>query len=415
MMRTILNWTLAFIVAGSVLAGACGPQRVPDPEPPVPPAAPSITVDVQSRRSFEFPEIRLGFSNDFPAGRLNSLEQENDSTFVAVIGAENTPINASPWYAFKVWAAEPQTVRVRLDYTTHRHRYDPKLSRDRLTWTVIDSLNYQVADGQAMLRLRVGPDTLWVAGQELWASPDYDRWTTYLAAAPYVTRREIGRSLADRPIHELDIFDGEETPYHVLLIGRQHPPELTGAFAFESFVEEITGGSELAGEFRRRVRVLAVPLLNPDGVDEGHWRHNMAGVDLNRDWNQFIQPETRSIRDRIGRIMSDEDNRLLFVVDFHSTRTDLFYTLPKDLPTDPPGFIDDWLQGLADRAPDYSVNDSPTGITSAITKNWFFKEYGVPAVIYEVGDRTDRLLIEQVARSAAQSMMTLLLEHVNDG
>jgi hypothetical protein len=36
----------------------------------------------------------------------------------------------------------------------------------------------------------------------------------------------------------------------------------------------------------------------------------------------------------------------------------------------------------------------------------------VPAVIYEVGDSTDRRLIRDVARTAAEEMMRLLLEEV---
>jgi len=43
------------------------------------------------------------------------------------------------------------------------------------------------------------------------------------------------------------------------------------------------GDSELAREFRRRFSIIMVPLLNPDGVVLGHWRHNVNGVDLNRD------------------------------------------------------------------------------------------------------------------------------------
>ena len=35
---------------------------------------------------------------------------------------------------------------------------------------------------------------------------------------------------------------------------------------------------------------------NPDGVDSGYWRHNSNGVDLNRDWIEFTQPETKAIK-----------------------------------------------------------------------------------------------------------------------
>ncbi len=40
---------------------------------------------------------------------------------------------------------------------------------------------------------------------------------------------------------------------------------------------------------------LILPLLNPDGMALGHWRHNLGSVDLNRDWGIFGQPETTAV------------------------------------------------------------------------------------------------------------------------
>ena len=51
---------------------------------------------------------------------------------------------------------------------------------------------------------------------------------------------------------------------------------------------------------KREIRAAVVPLANPDGVEQGHWRHNAQGVDLNRDWDRFQQPETRALRDEFG-------------------------------------------------------------------------------------------------------------------
>ena len=36
-------------------------------------------------------------------------------------------------------------------------------------------------------------------------------------------------------------------------------------------------------------------VLKPDGVADGHWRHNDGGKDLNRDWGPFTQPETQAV------------------------------------------------------------------------------------------------------------------------
>ena len=50
------------------------------------------------------------------------------------------------------------------------------------------------------------------------------------------------------------------------------------------------GDTELAREFRQRFRVIAIPVLNPDGITGGNWRMNLGGVDLNRDWGKFDEP-----------------------------------------------------------------------------------------------------------------------------
>ena len=36
--------------------------------------------------------------------------------------------------------------------------------------------------------------------------------------------------------------------------------------------------------------------MNPDGVENGFWRYNYNKKDLNRDWDNFFQPETNSVK-----------------------------------------------------------------------------------------------------------------------
>lgn len=67
----------------------------------------------------------------------------------------------------------------------------------------------------------------------------------------------------------------------VLLIGRQHPPEVTGAIAMVAFVEQLLrdeeGPCELCA-FHADTNLVIVPLVNPDGVDAGNWRHNFGAL-----------------------------------------------------------------------------------------------------------------------------------------
>jgi len=229
-----------------------------------------------------------------------------------------------------------------------------------------------------------------------------------LATRPYVTQEIIGTSRGERPIRMLTITEDETPSDYVLVMARQHPPEVPGQLAALSFLEAVNADTELAKAFRQRYTVLAIPMVNPDGADEGHWRHNLGGVDLNRDWgDNFNQKETQVVRDTF--LQRTEGGQVVFTLDFHSTQYDVFYTLARDLETVPPGFTDDWLNAIRAALPDYEVVDEPFGLGSPVSKNWFYETFQAPSVTYEVGDEQDRDLLHAVSEAAAEGMMQLLL------
>jgi len=384
-----------------------------DPAPPVLAISETRPIVDLHRRTIGFLEAGVWISNELEGGRVSDAWQEGDSQFVIHLRPENAPINPSAWYAFKVWSRDPRTIEVRLSYEDGRHRYWPEVRRAGEAWVSLDSAAVRTdsVTYQPTLRLRVGPDTLWVAGQEMMTSTFFQGWTETLAEQPHITRRVVGTSARGRPMHMVEFGDPGATR-HVMIIGRQHPPEATGTMALLRFVEELAGDSPLAREFRENFRVHVIPLVNPDGVDLGHWRHNTGGVDLNRDWEAFNQPETRAVRDAFMEILEEPGEELWFGVDFHSTQRDVFYTLERTLETNPPGITDRWLGFIATGLPHYEVNDSPSGLGTPTSRNWFYREFGAPALIYEVGDRTDRELIREVAATAAQGTMEVLLEEL---
>ena len=117
------------------------------------------------------------------------------------------------------------------------------------------------------------------------------------------------------PLHMLTI--GEATAANlVFIISRQHPPEVAGTMALQAFVERLCAKELLARQYRKAFTTVVVPLMNPDGVMQGHWRHNNNGVDLNRDWRLFAQPETRQVRDALLKIAAVPDARPFLFLDF---------------------------------------------------------------------------------------------------
>jgi predicted deacylase len=315
-------------------------------------------------------------------------------------------VNNSAWYGFKLWSPTTRTVRVRFAYRGGSHRYAPKLQIADGPWQPAELVPNELAP---TYRLRVGRDTTLVFAQVPVTTADMHTWIDRVAARPEVARRVIGQSVRGRPIHALEIASPSAGPNYVFVIGRQHPPEITGSVALMAFVDELTGTSKLAADFRRRFRVVVVPMLNPDGVESGNWRHNENGVDLNRDWAQFVQPETRATRDEFLRLAPAGSDAAHFAIDFHSTRETVAYTMLDRLVRRRPTLMAKWLASIRATHPEFSFDAAPSDDTNPVSKNWFNRTYGIPSLTFEVGDDVDRSLIRSAGARAAQSLMELLL------
>jgi cytosolic carboxypeptidase protein 6 len=367
------------------------------------------------------------FDNDFEGARLNGITQDNDTLYTAIIAAENYPINPSPWYAFKATSKTPRTIWVHLTYLNAKHRYFPKISRDGKTWQTVDSVDCRLEKGEnksgtfqenalsesAFVRIKVDGNPLWVVAQELMTSKTVNEWSEGLRGKPFVSSEIIGNSPQNRPFNCLRIGEDKTDSKIMIVIGRLHPPEVTGTFALQSFVESLCTDSETAQKFRKEYTVFVVPMMNPDGVDNGHWRHNAGGIDLNRDWADFNQPETQIVRDFLRKKINGTERKLYFGIDFHSTWDDIFYTNTTDKPTNMDGLIQRWFTELEKAIPDYKVNARPSKIaTGVISKAFFNKEFNAEALVYEVGDNTSRDFTALKSRTAAEKLMALALAYL---
>ena len=99
------------------------------------------------------------------------------------------------------------------------------------------------------------------------------------------------------------------------------------------------------------------------------------------------------------------------MLDFHSTKSNLFYTQLEDDGTVPETFASTWLSRARERLADFEFkHDARASSEQANTKNYFFKRYGIPAITYELGDETDREQIAAASPVFAEEMMRLMLE-----
>ncbi len=369
-------------------------------------------ISYQVKRTWRIDNGDLSFTNEFTGARLNDISQINDSLYSVAILPENGPINKSPWFAFGVWSEVPRRITLELTYPEgYTHRYYPDMSRDLNNWSPVDSswFDQDTVLNVTRLTLPVSPDTLYIAAQEVMTSEYVYDYTAELADMSYVTSDVIGYSRLGKPLPVLHAGN-EESKEAIVIIGRQHPPEATGFLALQSFVNRLMAEDSLSNAFRSRYQIIVIPMINPDGVDLGHWRHSSAGIDLNRDWYSFNQPETSAVRDYLIPWSRENDADILFAIDFHSTQEDLFYVFDKDRPTLLTGFTHQWLDEIESRLGDYTADRIPTSGDSPVSTRWFAETFSSEAVTYEVGDNSPRTRIDQIGETAAESLMYLLLE-----
>jgi hypothetical protein len=348
--------------------------------------------------------IRL--TTDFATGRMDKCEKGENNEYVITLIAEKTPINSSPWYAFKIVADQQTTIKITMKVQGDKHRYLPKISLDGIHWQL---QKHKLKNERLTMTINVSDKPIYIAAQEIIDNQHYVDWGIELKQKSDISHEVLGRSSQGRAIYKLE-SKGDSKEWLVIL-GRMHPPEVTGALALFPFVENLLSDQILAREFRQKYNLLIIPNINPDGVYAGNWRFNTNGIDLNRDWISFSQTEVRKI-DNYLKTLVKQGNKIKFAVDFHSTREDVFYTMPTNYGMENAYFVKHWLNTLDQKMPGFSVVTKPGNTpNNGVSKQYFADNYNIHAITYEVGDETDRMKIKDIALNASNTLMQTLLSN----
>ncbi len=355
---------------------------------------------------------------DFQGGNINGCEFTPNGRLTISVAPENEPINTSPWYAFRLLADVTTDVAIVLDYGNYKHRYTPDFSIDGVNWQTYPAARLDLTKDKSRagfsLTVPKGKSVV-IAAQPLLTSFHYATWLESLREQHNVTVSSAGPSVEGRPLWRLITPAKKHT---LLLLGRQHPPETTGALALISFAERLLEDDALATRFRNEVGLLLYPVINPDGVDKGYWRHNVQGKDLNREWGPFSQPENRTIDSDIAQWLERHDSQLIKAIDFHSTHYEVFYTQPDQSASTMPDLLGDWVSQFEElmrsQFDDFGVrrqvSDNPQ-VNAA--KHYFFTRYGISSTTLEMGDETDRVFIAAYGRAAAESFMSAYFDQLS--
>ena len=353
--------------------------------------------------------VKIEFN--FPgAGSLSCEVIKSDYIKIYINPEIDDSINPSPWFAIRK-SEHSKSIKLELDYKNYKHRYYPKLSKDKKKWTKIDEIFISKKEGGKIVIIDFLPSNQkeYVASQELITDFWYDEWYNELESSGRVKREIIGFSVLRNPIPMFFAEKNTNNPY-ILILGRQHPPEVTGAFAMKGFINQLLTVNSLTDSFLDRYNILFVPLMNPDGVMNGFWRYNANKKDLNRDWGNFTQPETDAVYKKLTKL---GNKKLVLFIDFHSTFKNIFYISDVLEDSSMKYFLRDWLADSRDSLSE--INYSYEIINSlnkdnGVSKNYIYNKYKIPSVTYEVSDNENRNIIQQSSSVLATNLMKLLLK-----
>lgn len=373
----------------ALATGACVNAQLPDP----------ATSPVAAGAACRSAAASLHF--DFAGAAASTCVVTAERQFELLVMPEHAPpINPSPWYAFRYEADGSVPVSVTLRYLGGEHRYAPKWSDGKGAWSV---LPFEPADNGKSAIVRLPGRKGIIAAQEIItpadARADLLRWSAASGAQPFA----LGQSHDGRPVEAIRL-GRVDAPRLVILIGRQHPPEVSGAIAMQAFVDSLVGQSERNPQAFADLQFLIVPMLNPDGTARGHWRANRGGEDINRDWGDFSQPETRAVKAWLDGL--PKDVRPVLMIDFHSTQRNLFYVQGDEATLAQRKFLEAWLGGKENTFGGYAFTIEPRNANpgSGTAKNWFHTTFAIPAYTFEVADDADRAATRKAAKELAASL-----------
>ena len=367
-------------------------------------------IEIQQKKQYQIDGVTA--ENLFDGARLNGFEKVSDSVFQAVIKAENYPVNESPWYSFRISSSKARTIYLKLKYINANHRYIPKISRDGVKWTAIDTslVKKDTADNSALFKLDIFPSSIYVSAQEIINNADTENWINSLKISKLTSEfTSVGSTPLGKDISFFRIGKGQSKGKRVVILtGRLHPPEISGFKALQAFVEKALQANIYSTDFFSKYDIWVFPCLNPDGVDLGNWRHNFNGVDLNRDWAYYRQPETDIVTEYIVDRAKRNKNRIMLSIDFHSTTEDIYYVFDDKFNSRLKNFTKEWTDEIDKGVFPFKTLFSPEPMGKPYSKTWFYKQFRAESITYEVGDETDRAIIRKKAETGAVSMMKLL-------
>lgn len=263
---------------------------------------------------------------NFPGGGVDNVHIFDDTTICF-----EAPLDLSPrslWYYFRITGARGRTLKLiqrgleQVLGVFESRGYSPVVPvwKDAGQWKRVneDDCLYSQDPLQFSFSIKPKTDECYVAFCFPYMLEDASGFFNLLPH-DLVSSKMIGFTKAKRP-HLAWIVgypDHPEVKKLVVLTARQHAGEVSGSFALEGFLRELTEKSDIMTSLLQTTLFLVVPILDLDSVEEGCYGKDQLPIDFNRDWS--YHPYHREIRNVMNEIESLSARfEPIWACDFHS-------------------------------------------------------------------------------------------------
>ena len=262
---------------------------------------------------------------DFESGNITDVTDQGPNDIYMRIRLDDNHGDTYGWFYFKVKEhALNQTVTFHLTnpdgWVNSDHK--PVYSHERMVWNrVSDAI---LSGGSLIFRHTFTQDSVYVAFCFPYTTTDLVHFLDSVEDSPYLSREIVGQSAHGRDIELVTVTDfdvpilGKKTAW---IISRQHPMETGATFLIENLISSLIDTTETSRTLRSRMVWKINPIVNVDGVYEGYSRHNVNGVNLNRNWDyngnyQNEEPSVAVVHRAIDEWI-DQGHSIDFFLDMH--------------------------------------------------------------------------------------------------
>ncbi|CAD8082969.1 unnamed protein product [Paramecium primaurelia] len=271
----------------------------------------------------------IQFDSDFESGNLDFAFQVRPNEYNCYMRCDSNSRSSHSWYHFSLVSERTQIIKLNIcNFSKHRSLYQ----RGMRPYIGINGIWKQggdniIFDQKNQRQSRLSFDLTLVKEQKIYVA--YGVPYTYSQMMQFI--QPLGYSIFTRTPAGIDIpilQFGEAKKRTIIVTARVHPGESNSSHLMEGFLKYLISPD---GEYLlQNSQVIAIPMLNPDGVIAGNFRTCLQGMDLNRQFSNPDQNTTPQIY-QIKRMIEKLKNPPFVYIDMHghSLKKNLFIYGPE--------------------------------------------------------------------------------------